>query len=510
MESGSEFTGLEFGREQRGAIGHRSEIAKHPTIGEAHRHRRGEPGRGEVVGHRPVERVPERGVDAADAGRVVHDRFHPHLRGQITERFGKMRLHLGLRLAGKCANVHFEHHRIGDHVGLHFGSGVDRIGRKRGVGAGVQKRCGSHIGETGQQVVELVLVEQKGRGLRVEPECIDLLAPEFVESGRRVVVGDPLDHGRRFHQRVVLPKRHRAVAGHAVHSQPPPCHALLSDRHRNRRRFGSATVEPTVLGEHVIGPDGIGVVVGHPSGTVGASGFLVGYREIDQVTLRPKSRRGEVAECHSHRRRDVEHVDRSPAPHLAVHQLAVEWVTIPAVGVHRHHVGMSHQAQARSGGVGSVYAAHQRYSARSRLESLHSHSGALDHRLQRVGVADLLARFRGPVVHTGISDQSLEKFHRLAGEPLRFDVIRAGAIGPGTCRHEPSMSLARDVMSVRHLQGCVHETCRIEDCRQDRAEVNRVEVEMAEVNRVEVEMADTKRAEMDGVEMNRAESREQA
>ena len=61
---------------------------------------------------------------------------------------------------------------------------------------------------------------------------------------------------------------------------------------------------------------------------------------------------GEAPERDGHRRGEVEHVDRAAAPHLAVDDLAAERVALPAVGVHRHDVGVAHQQQRRR--VGSV------------------------------------------------------------------------------------------------------------------------------------------------------------
>ena len=69
---------------------------------------------------------------------------------------------------------------------------------------------------------------------RLELERLDVAAPRVEDARLRPVLGQPLDDLGRGHERVVGAERARAVAGRAVHDQPPPVAALLADRHLQR------------------------------------------------------------------------------------------------------------------------------------------------------------------------------------------------------------------------------------------------------------------------------------
>ena len=183
-------------------------------------------------------------------------------------------------------------------------------------------------------------------------------------------VGQAADDLGRGDQRVVGAVRHRAVAGRAVDAQPAPGDALLGDVDRDVA--GAVVADRRVaagLGEHVLRADGVPVVVDHVLGAPVPAGLLVGDAEVDQRALRPEALVGELAEGDGHRRRDAEHVDGAAAPHLAVDQLAAERVAGPAVGVHRHDVGVAHQAQRRGVGIAALDARRRSTCARAGCRS---------------------------------------------------------------------------------------------------------------------------------------------
>jgi hypothetical protein len=203
-------------------------------------------------------------------------------------------------------------------------------------------------------LVDPTFVEQGGRRLGIESEALDLGLPQLVEPRIRPVVVDPLHHRRGLEQGIIRLERRRAMARCAAHPQLAPGDALLADRDIDERAVTRPRVLASALGQHVVGADRLASVVGHPLHPVGATGFLVGDGEVDQIALGAEPRAYEVAEGDGHRRREVEHVDRATAPHLAVDQLAAERVAAPAGLVDRHHVGVAHQAEARRVGVGAL------------------------------------------------------------------------------------------------------------------------------------------------------------
>ena len=177
-----------------------------------------------------------------------------------------------------------------------------------------------------------------------------------------------------------------------------------------------AVVETAALGQQVVAADRVGVLVGDPARAVGAARLLVGDREVEQVALGPEAAPHERAEDDRHRRREVEHVDRAAAPHLAVDQLAAERVVPPAGGVDGHDVGVAHQAQRRRIGIGAGNAGDERGAARRRLPPLDVDAVALDVGLQHVGVACLESGLGGALVDALVADQRLQQLDRLTGQ----------------------------------------------------------------------------------------------
>jgi hypothetical protein len=191
---------------------------------------------------------------------------------------------------------------------------------------------------------------------------------------------------------------------------------------RDDRRLGSPDVQAAVLREHVISADRVELVLGHPTGAVGAAVLLVGHGEQDQVAAWTEARIRQATERHCLRCGEVQHVDGAASPDLAVDQLSAERITRPAVRVHGHDVGVAHQAQRRSVGVRALDTGHQRNPPRRGFVALQVEAratGFSQEPLEHVGVAELMARFGGAVIHARVADQHLQQLDRGAGRPGR-------------------------------------------------------------------------------------------
>jgi len=286
------------------------------------------------------------------------------------------------------------------------------------------------VRERRQEVVDPIRVEQLLLHVLGQAQVGNLRPPQLVESGRWAVVGESLGDGCSLDQGVVRPERHRAVAGRAPHRQAPPGDTLLPHVHRDDGRLGGPDVEPTVLGQDVVGTDRVELVLGHPAGAVGAAVLLVGHGKEDQVAAGTKARIRQASERHGLRGGEVQHVDGTTTPDLAVDQLGAERVSRPAVRVHGHHVGVAHQAQRGCTGVRALDTGHQRDPPRRGFIALDVEARCREVALERVRVADLLARLGGAVVHAGVADQLLEQFDRGASRPGRI-VAHAENLGQG-------------------------------------------------------------------------------
>ena len=218
-----------------------------------------------------------------------------------------------------------------------------------------------------------------------------MVLPHLGELGRRAVLGDATHDLGRLDQRVVGAERHRTVTGRAAHGEPAPADALLPRRQGDLGALRRVIRHPAELGQHVIAFDGVPVVLRHPLGAVGAAGFLVGNAEVDDVALGAITAADDVAESHCHRRREVEHVNGTASPHLAVHQLTAERVPAPALWIDRHDVGVAHQAQLRRGRVSTGDARHERPAPWLGLEALDIDARSSQEGLQQVAVANLFA-----------------------------------------------------------------------------------------------------------------------
>ncbi len=234
---------------------------------------------------------------------------------------------------------------------------------------------------------------------------------------RRPVRREPAHDLGGLHERVVAPVRHRSVPGRSAHTESAPGQALLADIDRD----GAFAVRidgrpPAEFGQHVVGVDDVPMVLGHPVGSPDAARLLVGHAEVDEVALGPEAFRGEAAEGDGHRRGQVQHVDRPAAPHLAVDHLAGERIVPPPVGVHRHHIGVGHEAQRWRVRIGPFDPGDQRVTSRSRGEAFDLEPCTFEVLHEQVGVPRLLAGVGRAVVDAFVADQRLQQFRGRAGE----------------------------------------------------------------------------------------------
>ena len=166
-------------------------------------------------------------------------------------------------------------------------------------------------------------------------------------------------------ERVVGPVGHRAVRRRAVDPEPTPQRALLVGQGGQAQAGRRVERHAARLGDHVVGADGVGLVLHEVLGAVRAARLLVGDTGVDERALRAEAGRGQLLHGHGHRARQVEHVDRAAAPQPAVDDLARERIVLPALLVHGHHVGVAEQAQARRARIAALDAAPRRSSARA-------------------------------------------------------------------------------------------------------------------------------------------------
>ena len=196
------------------------------------------------------------------------------------------------------------------------------------------------------------------------------LAPRLVDLRLGAELGDPADHLGRGDERVVGAEGLRAVPRRAPDPDLGPERALLRHEDREARARRRRDLEAAGLGEHVVGVDRVALVVEQPVGAPPAQGLLVGDREVDQGAAGPEPAVGETAEGDRLRCGEVEHVDRTASPHEAVDDVGAERVAAPAVGVHRHDVGVAHEHERRRVGVGALELHHQALAPRLRLVDL--------------------------------------------------------------------------------------------------------------------------------------------
>ena len=203
-------------------------------------------------------------------------------------------------------------------------------------------------GQLLQAVVDPVGVEQRRHRLVGQAHGVQVATPHLADLGLGPVGGDAPHHLGRLHQGVVGLVGLRAVAGGAPHGDAAPVAALLAHHHRQLGARRALHRDAAGLGEDVVGPHGVELVVGQVPGAPRAGGLLVGDGGEHQRAVGPPPACGQAADRHRHRRGEVQHVDRAPAPHLAVDQLAAEGVARPALLADRDDVEVAEQGERRA------------------------------------------------------------------------------------------------------------------------------------------------------------------
>ena len=227
-------------------------------------------------------------------------------------------------------------------------------------------------------------IEEHGRELVVDSERLDALAPELVELRRGSVVGKALHDRRRLHERVVASIGRRPVPGRAPHAEPAPRDSLLPHVDADIGRLRGSGVQAAVLGEHVVGADGVGFVIGHPPRAVRAPRLLVRDGEVDEIASGSEALARELPERHSHRRGEVQHVDGAASPDLGPDGPST---SSPPNGSRVHPSGLTgttsvwpikHRLGARR--FAAFHACDERDPARGRLEAGHVEAGVAEER----------------------------------------------------------------------------------------------------------------------------------
>ena len=185
-----------------------------------------------------------------------------------------------MRVAGHRADVDVEVDDVGDGVGLL--AAVHHVGRDRRVHARVGS-AGQPRVERGDRLVDPGRVAQRRPQVVGQVEAGELGRPQVVEAGHTPVLRQAAHHLGRGHERVVRPVRHRPVAGRSADPQAQPGEALLGDADGDPpHAVGTGRRPPAGLGEHVVGTDGVPVLVDHVLGAPPPAGLLVGDAEVDQ------------------------------------------------------------------------------------------------------------------------------------------------------------------------------------------------------------------------------------
>jgi len=148
---------------------------------------------------------------------------------------------------------------------------------------------------------------------------------------------------------------------------------------------------------------------------VRAERLLVGDGQVDQRPLRSETAARERLRRHRHGRREVQHVDRAAAPHLAVDELAAVGITAPAVGVGGDDVGVTHEHERRGLRVGALDAGDEAGPSRQWLVALDVEPRSLEVGLENVDAARLVSGRVGAVVDAAVADQLLEQLGDFAG-----------------------------------------------------------------------------------------------
>ena len=141
------------------------------------------------------------------------------------------------------------------------------------------------------------------------------------------------------------------MPGSAPHLDPNPKKPLFSDYDRELQAIRAGQRNTARFGDDVIGHDGFSLMGHQILSTVRTIRFLVGNSEIHKRAAWRESRPCQSLKCHGHRRCDVEHVDCTSTPNLAVDKFTPEWIARPMFWIHRNNIGVTHQEKSRSGQI---------------------------------------------------------------------------------------------------------------------------------------------------------------
>ena len=166
-----------------------------------------------------------------------------------------------------------------------------------------------------------------------------------------LILGQALNDRGCLHERIVRAKGEGTMTRCALDGYPSPIDTLLADMNDQLPVVARPEMQPAGLSDHVVGIDGVALVLGEPDRSHTRVGLLVCDPEQDQIALGGEAGVGEMAYRNGHRGGEVQHVDRPTTPDLAVDDLPAEGVVAPSVGGDRHDIGVAHKAQAGSGGI---------------------------------------------------------------------------------------------------------------------------------------------------------------
>ena len=171
-------------------------------------------------------------------------------------------------------------------------------------------------------------------------------------------------------------------------------------------------MQPARFSDHVVGIDGVAFVLGEPDRSNTSFGLLVCDSEEDQVTSGGEAGVGEMAYRNGHRGGEVQHVDRPTTPNLAVDDLSAEGIVAPSVRGDRHDIGVAHEAQAGRRRIGALDPCDHRPAAGRGSVGFEGQPWAFEGPDQRIGVARLMPRIRGPIVDASVPNHRLKKLDR--------------------------------------------------------------------------------------------------
>ena len=161
-------------------------------------------------------------------------------------------------------------------------------------------------------------------------------------------LAEPRDERRRLDERVVGDRRHRRVPAASVHAEDERRAHLLGGRAEVQHLAAELDAVAGAFVDREVGTHRVGVRFDEPLQPEAVADLLVGGRDEDQVARAPPALARERRE-RDRRRGDLTfHVERAAAPHLAVHELAAERLTLPLARVGENDVRVREQRKRRA------------------------------------------------------------------------------------------------------------------------------------------------------------------